>query len=123
MFTCSAYLEPSFTINFQTTVLTLNQSPNFEDISLDMNGVSYTMGLYRSNHCSLFHSPVAPLTWDDDNEPATEIHPGGLLEAEVALGFASGRDFLRERAEDFLVADDPALYSDEFSDPEDWGLS
>ena len=26
------------------------------------------------------------------------------------------------KAEDFLLADDPALFSDEFSDPEDWGV-
>ena len=33
------------------------------------------------------------------------------------------RDYLLERAEDFLVADDPAMYSDEFSEPEEWAFS
>ncbi len=28
--------------------------------------------------------------------------------------------YLAERAEDWLIADDPALFSDEFSDPEEW---
>ena len=33
-----------------------------------------------------------------------------------------GSSYYAEKAEDFLLADDPALFSDEFSDPEDWGL-
>ena len=33
------------------------------------------------------------------------------------------RDFLLEQAEDFLIADDPAMFSDEFSDPEEWGFT
>ena len=37
------------------------------------------------------------------------------------LSCCSG-DYLLERAEDFLVADDPALFSDEFSEPEEWGF-
>jgi len=36
---------------------------------------------------------------------------------------AGGSDFLLDKAENFLIADDPALFSDEFSDPEEWGLS
>lgn len=31
-------------------------------------------------------------------------------------------EYLLERAEDYLVADDPALFSDEFSEPEEWGF-
>lgn len=31
-------------------------------------------------------------------------------------------DYLLERAEDYLTADDPALFSDEFSEPEEWGI-
>lgn len=30
-------------------------------------------------------------------------------------------DFYMERAYDWLEADDPALFSDEFSEPEEWG--
>ena len=33
------------------------------------------------------------------------------------------KDYLKERAEDFLLADDPAQFSDTFSDPEDWDIS
>ena len=30
-------------------------------------------------------------------------------------------EYSLERAEDWLTADDPAMFSDEFSGPEDWG--
>lgn len=32
------------------------------------------------------------------------------------------REYCMERAYDWLEADDPALFSDEFSEPEDWGM-
>lgn len=35
----------------------------------------------------------------------------------------STTDFLGDRAYDWLEADDPALYSDEFSEPEEWGIN
>lgn len=31
-------------------------------------------------------------------------------------------DFLIEKAYDWLEADDPALFSDEFSEPEEWAV-
>ena len=31
-------------------------------------------------------------------------------------------NYLMDKAYDWLEADDPALFSDEFSEPEEWGL-
>lgn len=33
------------------------------------------------------------------------------------------QNYLMEKAEDFLIADDPAQFSDEFSDPDEWDVS
>ena len=65
--------------------------------------------------------PPAPLheSWDSDNELPREIP---LLTSEPYEGFSSRpeRDYLMDKAEDFLLADDPAIFSDEFSGGEDW---
>ena len=67
--------------------------------------------------------------WDDDDEAAYLATAEQLeqksefkeKEAELMVG-DHGSSYLAEKAEDFLLADDPALFSDEFSDPEDWGV-
>ena len=66
--------------------------------------------------------------WEEDDEPSSSIAAGSYLDAEASLGDAGGgkrleTNFSVERAEDFLIADDPAMFSDEFSDPEDWTLN
>ena len=71
---------------------------------------------------------TAPLTeecWDDDEEPSSSILPGSKLEGGPLLDYqpSATSSFLLDRAEDFLTADDPAMFSDEFSDPEEWGWS
>lgn len=66
--------------------------------------------------------------WEDDDEPAhfstTEQLDSRLefmeREAELMVG-DHGSSYYGGKAEDFLLADDPALFSDDFSDPEDWG--
>ncbi len=57
--------------------------------------------------------------WDSDNEPPKELLQ---LNSDPYEGFSSrpDRDYLMEKAEDFLLADDPALFSDEFSGGEEW---
>ena len=68
---------------------------------------------------------AAPLTeecWDDDDEQTMMVLPGSLLDGDPCHP-AGGSDFLLDKAENFLIADDPALFSDEFSDREEWGLS
>ena len=76
------------------------------------------------SECQAFISsllPPAPLheSWDSDNEPPREIP---LLTSEPYERFSSRpeRDYLMDKAEDFLLADDPAIFSDEFSGGEDW---
>ena len=69
---------------------------------------------------------AAPLTeecWDDDEEPPSSILPGSILEGDPSRDYhpSTTSRFLLDRAEDFLTADDPAMFSDEFSDPEEWG--
>ena len=73
--------------------------------------------------CTHMHSHAAPLNeecWEDDHQPPTIVNPTSFLESEPMVGQLSS--YYMEKAEDFLIADDPALYSDEFSDSEDWGL-
>ena len=71
---------------------------------------------------------VSEECWDDDDEPACfsaaeKLEPKlGFMEREAELMVGDhGSSYYCEKAEDFLLADDPALFSDEFSDPEDWG--
>ena len=45
----------------------------------------------------------------------------GIVYSSCAF-YISCSDYLLERAEDYLVADEPALLSDEFSGPEEWGF-
>lgn len=66
-------------------------------------------------------SASAPLndSWDSDNESPRDILP---LTSDLHEGFSSRpeRDYLMDKAEDFLLADDPAIFSDEFSGGEEW---
>lgn len=59
--------------------------------------------------------------WDDDDEPAM------ALDSSRTHGCSSfnspPQNYLMEKAEDFLLADDPAQFSDEFSDPDEWDVS
>ncbi len=73
---------------------------------------------------------AAPLTdegWEDDDQ--SSVIPGSFLDAEASLGHVGkgagppGVNFLLDQAEDFLIADDPAMFSDDFSDPDDWTLN
>ena len=85
--------------------------------------VSSPPDFHSSNRVHFLAAPLTEECWeDDDDEPHTEVIPGSLLEAETGYSGRLGSDFLMDKAEDFLIADDPALYSDEFSDPEEWGL-
>lgn len=73
---------------------------------------------------------VSEECWEDDNQPSFLAEPEKLVEsklefmereAELMVG-DHGSSHYAQKAEDFLLADDPALFSDEFSDPEDWGV-
>jgi hypothetical protein len=66
----------------------------------------------------------APLPTDSDTLPTEQPEPYLFVEDSTSphMDDHDRRDYLLERAEDFLVADDPAMYSDEFSGPEEWGL-
>ena len=74
---------------------------------------------------------VSEECWDDDNEPpcfttAEQLDKRSEFkerETDVELMVGDhGSSYYAGKAEDFLLADDPALFSDEFSDPEDWGV-
>ena len=72
---------------------------------------------------------VSEECWEDDDEPHTFTSAEQVdsrlefmeREAELMVG-DHGSSHYAQKAEDFLLADDPALFSDEFSDPEDWGI-
>ena len=53
--------------------------------------------------------------WDDDDEPRFIMPDYPLTDHMTA------EDDVIGRAEDYLIADDPALFSDD-SGPEDWGF-
>lgn len=74
---------------------------------------------------SMITAPLTEECWDDDEEPPSSILPGSKLEGGPSLDYqpSATSSFLLDRAEDFLTADDPAMFSDEFSDPEEWGWS
>ena len=60
-------------------------------------------------------------SWDDDDE-AFMVLPSSQLDYSTH-GHQTASDHRMERAEDFLLADDPAQFSDTFSDPEEWDLT
>lgn len=78
----------------------------------------------------MFFISVSEECWDNDDEPAflaTEQldERSEFMEKEASLELMvgyHGSSHYGGKAEDFLLADDPALFSDEFSDPEDWGV-
>ena len=88
---------------------------------------SYTVLKYITSvilFCIL--DPLDVDDWESDHEPcivlpglAHEAHQGAIdiVEEEHFV-----KDFLLERAEDWLIGEDPAMFSDEFSDPEEWGI-
>ena len=85
--------------------------------------------LCKSGKCHI-HA-VSEECWDDDDEPACFTTVEKLdkrlefkeREADLELMVGDhGSSHYGGKAEDFLLADDPALFSDEFSDPEDWGV-
>ena len=72
---------------------------------------------------------VSEECWEEDDEPNTVTSAQQVesrlefMEREAELmGGDHGSSHYAEKAEDFFLADDPALFSDEFSDPEDWGV-
>ena len=82
----------------------------------------------RINFCP---TAVSEECWEDDNQPSFFAEPEKMVksklefmerEAELMVG-DHGSSHYAQKAEDFLLADDPALFSDEFSDPDDWGVS
>ena len=86
--------------------------------------VSRTQTFLYAKYCVVimsFFVTSAPFDepWDSDNEAPRELLQ---LTSDPYEGFSSrpDRDYLMEKAEDFLLADDPALFSDEFSGGEEW---
>ena len=60
--------------------------------------------------------------WEQDNFPHTTLavgQPGGAEVPGLELAEEYHDDEREAELEDFLVGDDPAVYSDEFSGPED----
>lgn len=61
--------------------------------------------------------------WEQDNFPPTTLtvgQPGGTEPPRLELAEEEYHDDEKEEElEDFLMGDDPAMYSDEFSGPED----
>ena len=89
-----------------------------------------TQTIYTSSYINFFVTAVSEECWEDDNQPSFLAEPEKLVEsklefmereAELMVG-DHGSSHYAQKAEDFLLADDPALFSDEFSDPEDWGV-
>ena len=84
------------------------------------------MHTYSLSLSPLSNSTTASLVdheddWDGDDEPATALDS---FQTHGCSSFDSPpRNYLMEKAEDFLLADDPAQFSDEFSDPDDWDVS
>lgn len=58
------------------------------------------------------HSLCGIIIADGDEDEDDGAKPWVCLES----------DYLQDRAYDWLEADDPALFSDEFSEPEEWGI-
>lgn len=62
-------------------------------------------------------------SWESDDEPSN-VQSDCLLGADMFGGFSAKpeRSYMMEKAEDFLLADDPAIFSDEFSGGEEWSF-
>ena len=72
-----------------------------------------------SHNSSLLASLGDEEDWEDDDEPPMELHSS----EQYSFDPPEINSRLMERADDFLLADDPALFSDEFSDPDEWDMS
>ena len=68
---------------------------------------------------SLLASLADEEDWENDDEPPLVLH----CSEQSSFDPPQINSRLVERADDFLLADDPALFSDDFSDPEEWDMS
>ena len=95
------------------TLPTAQPDPHQNTLDLHTDDHHKSVHASAGGECACADSPMASFC-------RVQLHcRGNCLQFMCML---SCSDYLLERAEDYLVADDPALLSDEFSEPEEWGF-